>query len=302
MSLLKAGTAAISFRDIELLTGGRAGVYDVPCPVCGPHKRGASARRKVLRIWQNAPGFASYHCVRCPMSGFALAEGTVPKMDRNEIVRQKTEAEARDRADTARQLDKGRWLWRSARPPLGTPAARYLESRGLTLGIPATIRFSEPRKPDHHPAMVTAFGFPDEPAPGRLYIDDGAVAGVHLTLLKRDGSAKAEVEPDKITIGRCLGAPLVLAPVNDIGGLVIAEGIEDALSAHCATGLGAWAAGGASRLLALADMVPNYTECVTVMMDADQAGRRGSAELATRLMARGIEARLSALPDVRAAA
>jgi hypothetical protein len=52
--------------------------------------------------------------------------------------------------------------------------------------------------------MVTAFGFPAEPAPGCLYIDDDAVAGVHLTLLKRDGSAKAELEPNKITIGRCL--------------------------------------------------------------------------------------------------
>jgi hypothetical protein len=55
-------TPAISFHDIELLTGGRAGVYDVPCPVCAPFKRRASARRKVLRIWCESPGFASYHC------------------------------------------------------------------------------------------------------------------------------------------------------------------------------------------------------------------------------------------------
>jgi hypothetical protein len=150
--------------------------------------------------------------------------------------------------------------------------------------------------------MVTAFGFPTEPAPGSLYIDDDAVAGVHLTLLRRDGSAKAEVEPNKITIGRCVGVPLVLAPMNDIGGLVIAEGIEDALSAHCATSLGAWAAGSAVRLPPLADAVPDYTECITVMMDADPAGRRGSAELAARLRARGIEVRLSALSDVRVAA
>jgi hypothetical protein len=150
--------------------------------------------------------------------------------------------------------------------------------------------------------MVTAFGFASEPVPGRLYIDDDAVAGVHLTFLRQDGSAKAAVEPNKITIGRCMAVPLVLAPVNDIGGLVIAEGIEDALSAHCATGLGAWAAGAAGRLPALAETVPDYTECVTVMMDADPAGRRGSAELAARLSARGIEVRLSAFSNVRAAA
>ena len=292
----------ISFRDIELLTGARVGVHDVPCPICGPQKRGASARRKVLRIWCESPGFASYHCPRCPMSGYARAEGTVRKVDRTSIEKQKTRAKSRERAYEARQLDKARWLWRSARPALGTPVVRYLASRGLTLEVPATIRFSEPRKPNHHPAMVTAFGFPGEPEPGHLYIDDDAVAGVHLTFLKPDGSAKAEAERAKITIGRCIGVPLVLAPVNDLGGLVIAEGIEDALSAHCATGLGAWAAGGASRLPALAEAVPNYTECVTIMVDADPAGHRGSAELAARLIACGIEVRRWALSDVRAAA
>jgi Toprim domain-containing protein len=292
----------ISFREIELLTGGRAGVYDVPCPVCGPHKRSASARRRVLRIWHEGPGFASYHCPRCPMSGFALAEGAVPTLDQTKIERQRSEAKVLDGVYAARQRDKARWLWRTARSAIGSPVERYLESRGLALALPATIRFSEPRNANHHPSMVTAFGFPSEPVPGRLHVADNAIAGVHLTFLKPDGSSKADAAPNKIMIGRCVGVPLVLAPVNDIGGLVITEGIEDALSVHCVTGLGAWAAGSAVRLPALAEAVPNYTECVTVMMDADPAGRRGSTKLAARLMACGIEARLSALSDVRAAA
>lgn len=40
-------------------------------------------------------------------------------------------------------------------------------------------------------------------------------------------------------IGRSKGAPIVLAPLNDLLGLIVTEGIEDALSAHQATGLGA---------------------------------------------------------------
>ena len=48
----------------------------------------------------------------------------------------------------------------------------------------------------------------------------------------------------------------MLAPMNDLLGLAITEGVEDALSIHAATGLGAWAAGAASRLPALADAVP----------------------------------------------
>ena len=78
-------------------------------------------------------------------------------------------------------------------------------------------------------------------------------------------------------------APIVLAPPNDVLGLAIAEGIEDALSVHEATGLGAWAAGSASRLPALADAIPSYVESVTIVADADKDGQRGAHGLAERL-------------------
>lgn len=84
----------------------------------------------------------------------------------------------------------------------------------------------------------------------------------------------------------------MLAPPNDLLGLVIAEGIEDALSAHEATGLGAWAAGCASRLAALANVLPGWINCTTILADDDPDGRRHATELAERIRARGIEARL----------
>ena len=59
---------------------------------------------------------------------------------------------------------------------------------------------------------------------------------------------------------------------------------------HQATGLGAWAAGSANRMPALADAVPSCTDCVSIFADADQAGQRNAAELAERLNARGIYA------------
>jgi hypothetical protein len=83
--------------------------------------------------------------------------------------------------------------------------------------------------------------------------------------------------------------PIWLAAVNDGLGLVIAEGIEDGLSAYQATGLGAWAAGTASRMPALADVVPDYIESVTILIDDDATGEKNSTELAQRLVARGIE-------------
>ena len=144
--------------------------------------------------------------------------------------------------------------------------------------------------------MIAAFGIPAEPEPGVLAIADKALRGVHLTRLKPDGSGKAEDDREpKIMIGRSKGAPIVLAPMNDLLGLVITEGIEDALSAYASTGLGAWAAGAASRLPALSAAVPSYTDTVSILADADPDGQRHAVELARRLEARRSVAEVNVL-------
>jgi hypothetical protein len=88
---------------------------------------------------------------------------------------------------------------------------------------------------------------PEEAEPGILrapfYVD-----AVQLIALTPDGSGKASVEIQKRTIGAHKGVPIVVAPANDLLGISIHEGVEDPLSAHEATGLGAWASGGASFL------------------------------------------------------
>jgi hypothetical protein len=112
---------------------------------------------------------------------------------------------------------------------------------------------------------------------------------LHITRLRHDGLGKADVDNPKIMLAPSSGMPIVCAPVNDIGGLAICEGIEDALSIHQTTGLGAWAAGSAGRMPALARAVPEYAECISISMDADDAGWRGAHELGERLEARGFE-------------
>ena len=49
-----------------------------------------------------------------------------------------------------------------------------------------------PRKREDYPALIAAFAIPDEPDPGALGIPR-SVDAVHLTLLKADGSGKADV-------------------------------------------------------------------------------------------------------------
>jgi hypothetical protein len=91
----------------------------------------------------------------------------------------------------------------------------------------------------------------------------------------------------KITIGHCLGSPIALASSNDLLGLTIAEGIEDALNAHQATGMGAWAAAGAGPMAVLADTVPTWMSTITVQVDGNADGRKGPRRWPTRLYERG---------------
>lgn len=149
--------------------------------------------------------------------------------------------------------------------------------------LPATFKYLLASERHPHPAIVAPFGFPDEPEPGVLRMKPEHVRGVHMTLLKPDGSGKAGTDRDKFIIGKCIGFPIVVAPPNDGLALAIAEGIEDALALHAARGIGAWAAGAANRMPALADTVPRYIESVLIAVDDDEAGRRNALELAARL-------------------
>jgi hypothetical protein len=83
--------------------------------------------------------------------------------------------------------------------------------------------------------------------------------------------------------------PIVLAPPNDLLGLAITEGIEDALTAYQATGLGAWVAGSADRLPRLGEMISSWIECVTIYAHPDEAGRNNAYALAERLYRRDVE-------------
>jgi hypothetical protein len=107
--------------------------------------------------------------------------------------------------------------------------------------------------------------------------------------LKPDGSGKANVQKPKLMIGSPGYMPIMIAPVNDLLGLVVTEGIEDGLSAHAATGLGVFVAASAGRMPKIAHAIPRYIEAVTIYAHADKAGRDGARDLATVLRRRGIE-------------
>ncbi len=183
------------------------------------------------------------------------------------------------------------WLWERREPLSETNAAGiYLRKRNFAGAFPQTLGFL-PASDKYPPAMIAAFGFCEEPEP-RLLAPPATVRGVHLTRLTPSGDKTAEDDPAKIMIGPMAGLPIVLAPVNDLLGLAITEGIEDGLSVLEETWLGIWAAGSAGNMPSIAAALPAYVECATIFAHLDEAGMRFGKEAATIIRAKGIEVHL----------
>jgi hypothetical protein len=276
-----SATAALSFDQARDITAGKFGAVDAPCPLCGPQCQSAiNQRRKTLRLWCSDPEFISFHCCRCEQRGWVSARGAArPPVKAVDALKILADIQQRDNDEARERLKVAMQLWRRRVSIDGSPAETYLrQARGYGGRLPATLGFL-PASGDFAPAMIAAFGLARETFPGEIVIDDAAIRGVHLTSLKPDGSGKAGTDRDKIMIGKSVGWPIVLAPVNDGLGLSIAEGIEDALSLHEATGLGAWAAGSASRLPALAERIPGYVETVSIAADDDPVGLENANRL-----------------------
>jgi hypothetical protein len=288
-------SAEPSFDQILDITGDRYGAIDSPCPLCSHLRKPAKQRLKVFRVYRDAPDFARFHCVHCEAKGGASDNNNAASAKRPSTVgieKIKTDIAAREAEHEVVRRMKALSLWRRGKPVQNTPVELYLkQSRGYRASIPGTIRFL-PASRSFAPAMIAAIGVADEIEPGILSISDAALRGVHITSLLPDGSGKAGSARDKIMVGKSIGSPIVLAPPNDGLGLAVTEGVEDSLSVHEATGLGAWAAGSASRMPALAEAVPDYIECVTIVADADDAGRTNARKLAEGLAPRSCDVRL----------
>jgi hypothetical protein len=299
-------TPAISLAQIDDATGGRIGTFDIACPLCGPFKRSPrNQRRPVLRVYRIEPSFAGFYCARCGEKGAALDRNGAPP-DPIGLAKARAEAAEHERLLKAKRLRTARWLWRRSYPVIGSKGEVYLrDARGYDGPLRATLRFL-PARSEYLPAMIASFGFAHEVEPGILDITNEAVTGIHLTRLLPDGSGKAVFDdPDeqaKIMIGRSIGSPIVLAPMNDGLALGISEGIEDGLSIHQSLGIGVWVAGAASRMPALAEIVPAYTEVVPIFAHDDHDGQRHSAELSRRLRARMIVTEIITLGSQKEAA
>lgn len=164
-----------------------------------------------------------------------------------------------------------RW-WREARPQPATPAARYLAMRAITEAPDKALRF--------HPAMTCLEDRERRPALLAAITDDaGALQGVQATLLSTHGAAKAPLATPRRVIGALMGGAVRLFEAEAT--LVIAEGVETALTAASALGLPAWSALSAQNLSVFSP--PACVDHLVIAADNDGAGHKAAEGLFERL-------------------
>jgi putative DNA primase/helicase len=189
-----------------------------------------------------------------------------------------------DDVSAGRRTEIARRIWAEAQPAAGSLVETYLNTRGIRLPVPDSLRFHPGlrHRSGIYPAMVglVTRGTDDEPI------------GIHRTFLSADGRGKAPVTPQKMMLGPCRGGAVRLGPAANP--LMVGEGIETCLAAMQATGWSAWAALSTSGLRSLD--LPATVRDIIILADGDAAGEAAANAAAIRWRRGGRRVRIARPP------
>jgi putative DNA primase/helicase len=176
-------------------------------------------------------------------------------------------------------------IWHASKPGAGM-LERYLHyGRGIEIPIPDALRFHaglRHRSGEIFPAMVALV----------TNANTGEPCGVHRTFLSPDCSQKAPVNRQKMFLGPCRGGVIRLAPATDL--VMLAEGIETALSVMQAKKWPAWTALSASYFQTL--KLPTEIKRVVVLADGDDPGENAAKRAAYRWRREGRQVSIARPP------
>ena len=168
----------------------------------------------------------------------------------------------------------------------------YLRSRGITLTSPV-LRFSE--------AAPHRLGFRRPALLAPVTDANGIQVGTHLTFLRPDASAKADLDNEfqRECRGVIRGGAIRLAPHDPERELLIAEGAESGLAAMQIFGLPTWAAVYAANLKNTLEL-PAEVRRVVIAGDNDLsgAGQQAALEAYRRWTAEGRAVRIVMPPRI----
>jgi len=176
--------------------------------------------------------------------------------------------------------EEARAIWRSAGPIAGTPAAAYLDGRGIDMRLPESLRFGwlkYPARPGLLPCMVAL-----------VVSAENKLTGIQRTFVREDGSGKADVANAKLSLGRIRGGAVRLAP--GATELTVCGGIEDGLSLQQELHRAVWCVTGEGNLASL--VLPPGVRVVTIGADNDATGAQHARRAAEAFALEGRTARI----------
>jgi putative DNA primase/helicase len=248
------------------------------CPCCG-YKAALSITEK--------NGKRLYYChAGCAQSDlWAVVRDVEGVADRVPAYQPKEKSENKGLGDYIQQL------WQSSQPAKETLVAAYLSARGLATDIPDALRFLPRHK--HRPTQtywpIMLAGVTDYAANLRA---------LHRTYLTTDGSSKAPVSPERMTLGPVMGCSVHLGAAGEQ--LAISEGLETGLSVMISTGIPTWAALSAGGIAGL--ILPPLPLACEVLICADNdengVGQQAAESAAARWYAEGRNVRIATPPHV----
>ena len=263
------------------LTCGRDGIWRGRCPACGYAKPTLELAVEQDRI--------AVSCAACGSVGGIAAMMGVP----SELII----APRPKPSNVARAINS----WRNATPAAGSLVERYLQSRGITLPPPPSIRFLSRQRNWNdgltYPTMISLVQrMPGDEDPGASRSAVSLIdAGAHYTFLEGGGPdgpvVKAPIDVCKLTLGQLRYGGVWLTPVEKIcEQLAVAEGIETALSVMQITKLPTVAALSAAGMRSL--RWPPQVRRLWIAADNDEAGLGAADALLERALGAGLQAHI----------
>jgi len=242
-----------------------------PCPICQPTGR---KDQNALTLRNSATGVLLLYCHKseCPfidILGLFKLHSQEPKSNKKSSVERPAPEVGNNNTIGSKLAYK---IWRESIPVLGSPSEAYFHNRNIHCNIPTVIRY--------HPSIKHSET--NQKLPALISKIEGCQTfSIHRTYLNRSSSQKADILSPKMMLGKCAGGAVRL--FGSPGPLVVAEGIETALSLGC--GLlnfagSIWAALSSSGMKNL--KLPENAGHLVVATDGDDAGRNAGYILAER--------------------
>ncbi len=268
-------------RNLSLRKSGSS--YHGACPVCG-YKTGFQLTKGHGDV---LVGYC--HAGRCDMTDFFRGLYSGQAISTRSGTLKSIEIPDHEKIQTYPNDMAAENLWCASLPADGTIVETYLRSRGLTCLIPEAIRFIP-----EHKHKETGKKFPLMLARVDKIGEEGPVA-VHRTFLKKDGSGKADVTPNKKSLGQLSQGGVFLS--NPGMYIAISEGIETGLTFQQATGIPTIAALSTSGMEGLILSALPLAQKVFIIADNDPPGLNAAVNVARRLEAEGRNVHIAMPPE-----